>query len=61
MYKSTVVALLLSTSHAAKWAEGMEGDEDMGETITMRGKSYSYMQKKIAKFVQLDEMDDATT
>ena len=55
MTKSAVIALLLSSTYAAKWANGMEGDEDLGETIMIRGKQYSYMQKQLAKFVQLDE------
>jgi len=44
MYKHSayVIALFLGTSKAARFATGMNGDEDLGQDITMKGQKFHY-------------------
>lgn len=64
MYKTStaVLALLLSTTYAkapqsvSLFATGMNGDEDLGEDITMKGEKFHYVEKTN---LQLSGDDDA--
>ena len=35
---AAVIALFLGSAHAASFAEGLRGDEQLGQTITMKGE-----------------------
>jgi len=37
-----VIAMFLGNSKAARWATGMNGDEDLGQDITMKGQKFHY-------------------
>jgi hypothetical protein len=45
-----VLALFLGSASAVSlsWAEGMKGDEDLGQDITMKGQKYHYAQAEPA-------------
>ena len=57
MFKTStaVLALLFSSTYAAEFATGMNGDEDLGEDITMKGEKFHYVDKT---HVQLEGDDD---
>jgi hypothetical protein len=41
---SFVLALFLGNASAIRFATGMNGDEDLGEDITMKGDKFHYVQ-----------------
>ena len=60
MKYSVIVALFLGSTIARNspksvslFATGMNGDEDLGEDITMKGDKFHYVQKDAASFVQV--------
>ena len=55
--KSFILSLFLGSQSALRlnqhFATGMNGDEDLGEDIIMKGKPFHYNQEKPASLVQL--------
>ena len=61
MKTSAVVALLLANAQAVNlkqsWAIGVDGDDFLGEEITMNGEQFKYLQKD-TQHVQLNSPED---
>jgi hypothetical protein len=55
------VAGVTCVPNSQLFATGMNGDEDMGEDIIMKGEPYHYTQKKESSLVQWNPVDVAST
>jgi len=51
MYKQSAIVITMFLGSSQAWAVGMNGDEDLGQDITMKGQKFHYAQEEpAAKF-----------